>query len=63
MSSGDEILPEHLNLPEAPVSLVQIEQQLEHILSNGTATEVEALKQLLVGASLLAMDVNDDAAF
>jgi hypothetical protein len=38
VSTGDEILPEHLNLPE-PASLQQIELQLKQILAEGSATE------------------------
>ncbi|MBV7495542.1 sigma 54-interacting transcriptional regulator [Pseudomonas sp. NPDC086112] len=53
VSTGDEILPEHLNLPEASVSLLQIEQQLKKILGNGSAAEKEALKQLLKATELL----------
>ncbi|MNF14640.1 hypothetical protein D3C80_2169370 [compost metagenome] len=53
MSTGDEILPEHLNLPGVPAPLTQIEQQLEHILSKGNASEKTALKQLLKDAALL----------
>jgi DNA-binding NtrC family response regulator len=47
VSTGDEILPEHLNLPEAPASLVQIEQQAAQLIKNGTASERSALKHLL----------------
>ncbi|HJR32596.1 MAG TPA: sigma-54-dependent Fis family transcriptional regulator, partial [Pseudomonas sp.] len=53
VSTGEEILPEHLNLPEVPVSLVLIEQQLKHILGSGSAAEKEALKQLLKDTGLL----------
>jgi DNA-binding NtrC family response regulator len=53
VSTGDEILPEHLNLPEAPPSLVQIERQLKQILGNGSIAEKEALKQLLKNTALL----------
>jgi transcriptional regulator with AAA-type ATPase domain len=47
VSTGDEILPEHLNLLETPVSLAQIEQQAVQLIKNGTATERSALKHLL----------------
>ncbi|MNO09958.1 hypothetical protein D3C81_2335180 [compost metagenome] len=47
MSTGDEILPEHLNLPEAPESLAQIEQQAAQLIDNGSAAERCALKRLL----------------
>jgi hypothetical protein len=46
VSTGDEILPEHLNLP-VPASLQQIELQLKQILAEGSATEKDALKQIL----------------
>jgi transcriptional regulator with AAA-type ATPase domain len=53
VSTGDEILPEHLNLPEVPISLVQIESQIKQILGNGSVAEQTALKQLLKNAALL----------
>ena len=53
VSTGDEILPEHLNLPEVPASLQQIELQLKQILAEGSATEKDALKQILKQAGLL----------
>ncbi len=53
VSTGDEILPEHLNLPEAPTSLLQIERQLKQILGSGSTAEKEALKQLLKNTALL----------
>ncbi|MFP3458441.1 AAA family ATPase, partial [Psychrobacter sp. SIMBA_152] len=34
VSTGDGILPEHLNLLETPVSLAQIEQQAIHLIKN-----------------------------
>ncbi|MFC6339654.1 sigma-54-dependent Fis family transcriptional regulator [Pseudomonas sp. CCM 7891] len=49
VSSGDEILPEHLNLPVSPPSLAQIEHQARQILNHGTETERSALKRLLEG--------------
>jgi transcriptional regulator with AAA-type ATPase domain len=53
VSTGDEILPEHLNLPEVDVSLTQIEQQLKRILASGSDAEQKALKQLLKNAAVL----------
>jgi transcriptional regulator with AAA-type ATPase domain len=47
VSSGDEILPEHLNLPEALAPLKLIEQQVKHTLQNGTASDRATLKRLL----------------
>ncbi|MNG05179.1 Transcriptional regulatory protein ZraR [compost metagenome] len=51
VSTGDEILAEHLNLPNE--GLAQIERQLQQILDNGSAAEKEALKQLLKNTALL----------
>ncbi|MBJ2243557.1 sigma 54-interacting transcriptional regulator [Pseudomonas sp. MF6768] len=47
VSSGDEILPEHLNLPVA--SVAQIEQQVRQILSSGSEVERAALTRLFRG--------------
>jgi transcriptional regulator with AAA-type ATPase domain len=47
VSTGDEILPGHLNLPDTALPLAQIEQQAAQLIKNGTATERSALKQLL----------------
>ena len=47
VSSGDEILPEHLNLPVA--SVVQVEQQVRQILSSGSEVERIALTRLFQG--------------
>jgi transcriptional regulator with AAA-type ATPase domain len=51
VSTGDEILPEHLNLPEVSGSLVQIERQVASISAKGTAGERKALKELLLRLS------------
>ncbi|MNL72679.1 hypothetical protein D3C87_1980240 [compost metagenome] len=47
MSTGEEILPEHLNLSEAPISLEKIEQDIVYTSKNGTDDERSALKRLL----------------
>ncbi|MHC8404804.1 sigma 54-interacting transcriptional regulator [Pseudomonas sp. TMB3-21] len=47
VSTGDEILPAHLNLPEPLASRLQIEQQVAQIIKNGTPTERSELKHLL----------------
>jgi DNA-binding NtrC family response regulator len=47
VSTGDEILPEHLNFPEAAASLGGIEQQVAHVINSGTTAERTALKSLL----------------
>ena len=51
VSTGDEILPEHLNLPEVLPSLVQIERQVAQVSKNGTVAERSALKDLLESLS------------
>jgi transcriptional regulator with AAA-type ATPase domain len=51
VSTGDEILPEHLNLPDE--GLAQIERQLQQILAKGSAAEKDALKQILKQTGLL----------
>ncbi|MCY1178329.1 Anaerobic nitric oxide reductase transcription regulator NorR [compost metagenome] len=50
VSTGDEILPEHLNLPDP---LAQIDSQIKQIFDNGSAAEKDALKQLLANAGFL----------
>ncbi|MNL56274.1 Alginate biosynthesis transcriptional regulatory protein AlgB [compost metagenome] len=52
VSTGDEILPEHLNLPELSISLEQIESQIRQILDNGSVADQAALKQLLKNTGL-----------
>ncbi|RBL66425.1 sigma-54-dependent Fis family transcriptional regulator, partial [Pseudomonas sp. MWU13-2625] len=52
VSSGEEILPEHLNLPPTPSPLEQIEQLLRQIGDSGSAAERQALHQLLQRANL-----------
>ncbi|WP_166358364.1 sigma 54-interacting transcriptional regulator [Pseudomonas akapageensis] len=47
VSSGDEILPEHLNLPRAAASVTDIGQQLEQVLVQGNRAELSVLKSLL----------------
>ena len=53
VSTGDEILPEHLNLPTVPSALEQIERQLRHVLAKGSDNEKAALKLLLQQSGLL----------
>ena len=53
VSTGDEILPEHLNLPEPSISLEQIGSQIRQILDNGSVADKAALKQLLKNTALL----------
>ncbi|UVJ43886.1 sigma 54-interacting transcriptional regulator [Pseudomonas sp. LS1212] len=47
VSSGEEILPEHLNLPVALEPVLGLEQQLEHALAQGDRLQLSALKSLL----------------
>lgn len=47
VSSGDEILPEHLNLPDTTPSLGQLERQLERFVSDAQGDQRFALKGLL----------------
>ena len=47
VSSGDEILPEHLNLPRATASVSNIAQQLEQVLGQGDRAQLSALKSVL----------------
>lgn len=47
VSSGEEILPEHLNLPVALEPLRGLEQQLEYALAQGDRLQLSALKSLL----------------
>jgi transcriptional regulator with AAA-type ATPase domain len=47
VSSGDEILPEHLNLPDSASPLVQIEQQVQRLFRDAKVDQLFALKQLL----------------
>ena len=51
VSTGDEILPEHLNLPQVLSPLAQVEQLLKGIVEGGTEAEREALKRLLRGVA------------
>ena len=52
VSSGEEILPEHLNLPPTPSPLEQIQQLLQQIAEIGSAVERQALHQLLQRTAL-----------
>ena len=51
--SGDEILPEHLNLPQGPEPLAAIEQHITHIARSGDASQRQALKQHLQSLAVL----------
>jgi transcriptional regulator with AAA-type ATPase domain len=51
VSSGDEILPEHLNLPDNALPLSQIERQAEQILASGDASQLSELKGLVARLS------------
>ena len=47
VSSGDEILPEHLNLSNRDSPLSDIEREVRKILSDGDPGRIQALKQAL----------------
>ncbi|MEB0077754.1 sigma 54-interacting transcriptional regulator [Pseudomonas sp. CCI3.2] len=47
VSSGDEILPEHLNLPDATGPLSQIKRQAERLFTGTDTGQLAELKQLL----------------
>ena len=47
VSTGDEILPEHLNLPPQPSALELIDQQVAQVIAQGSDAERLALKALL----------------
>ncbi|AIC17417.1 MULTISPECIES: sigma 54-interacting transcriptional regulator [Pseudomonas] len=47
VSSGEEILPEHLNLPPQLSRLELVDQQLKGLIADGSAAELQALKHLL----------------
>jgi DNA-binding NtrC family response regulator len=47
VSTGDEILPEHLNLPSQSSALESIDRQVAQVVAQGTAAERTALKALL----------------
>lgn len=47
VSSGDEILPEHLNLPDSANPLRQIEQQAAQLLASAEAGQLSELQRLL----------------
>ncbi|MDB6144196.1 MAG: sigma-54-binding protein [Pseudomonas sp.] len=51
VSSGDEILPEHLNLPDTANPLTQIERQVEQILASADGSQVTELKGLVARLS------------
>ncbi|MNR14707.1 Transcriptional regulatory protein TyrR [compost metagenome] len=47
VSSGSEIVPEHLNLPRVEASVDGIGQQVRQVLAQGNEGQRLALKQLL----------------
>ncbi len=52
VSSGEEILPEHLNLPSAPEPLADIERQIDALFSEGSGSALQGLKALLERSAL-----------
>ena len=51
VSTGDEILPQHLNLPEASGPQLQIERLVTNIDIGGSVAERKALKEWLISLS------------
>ncbi|PTT69924.1 Fis family transcriptional regulator, partial [Pseudomonas sp. HMWF007] len=51
VSTGEEILPEHLNLPDTSGPHLQIERLVTQINIGGSVDERKALKDLLIGLS------------
>ncbi len=47
VSAGDEILPQHLNLPSQPSTLESIERQVAQVIARGSEAERKSLKALL----------------
>jgi hypothetical protein len=47
VSTGDEILPEHLNLSSQPSTLELIDRQVAQVVAKGSGPERLALKALL----------------
>lgn len=52
VSSGDEILPEHLNLPLVAEPLADIERQIAELLDEGSGSALQGLKALLERSAL-----------
>jgi len=52
VSSGDEILPEHLNLPAIVDPLADIEHQIQLLLGEGSGSSLQGLKALVERTAL-----------
>lgn len=52
VSSGDEILPEHLNLPAIVDPLADIERQIQLLLGEGSGSSLQGLKALVERTAL-----------
>ena len=52
VSSGEEILPEHLNLPPLVEPLAEIERNIQALLSEGSGSSLQGLKALLEQTAL-----------
>ncbi|WP_249679046.1 sigma 54-interacting transcriptional regulator [Pseudomonas abieticivorans] len=52
VSSGDEILPEHLNLPDSAEPLDEIERTLAKIFAQASGSQLSGLKAVLDSAAL-----------
>ena len=53
VSTGDEILPEHLNLPSVPAPLEHIEQEVARLIKNGSPSERSGLRHLFERLALI----------
>ncbi len=52
VSIGEEILPEHLNLPPLPAPLAEIDRHIQLLLAEGSGSGLQGLKALLDRAQL-----------
>ncbi|EIK98422.1 sigma-54 factor, interaction region [Pseudomonas sp. M47T1] len=59
VNSGDEILPEHLNLPVQADPLIEIAQRIQALLAEGSGSALQGLRALLDDAALRVAQRND----
>lgn len=50
VSSGEEVLPEHLNLPQAAEPLARIEEDVRRLIAGGNSEDLATLRALLASA-------------
>jgi transcriptional regulator with AAA-type ATPase domain len=53
VSSGEEVLPEHLNLPQAAEPLARIEEDVRRLIAGGNSEDLATLRALLASAEKL----------